>query len=86
MIREVIMMKLENRQYDSLYRTKPGAANLSAIVFECWNAGTMFLAILVRAAKLTLLVFIFIGRLDRHFLSEDLSKTFSPTYPSFFRQ
>ena len=74
LIRYVAMIKLETRQYDTFYRIKPGAANLTAIVFECWNAGTMALAILTRAAKLILIVLLFIGRVDRHFLANDLSK------------
>lgn len=73
-IRYVAMMQLETRQYDTFYRTKPGAANLTAIVFECWNTGTMVLAMLTRAAKLILVVLLFIGRVDRHFLANDLSK------------
>ena len=81
LIRYVAMIKLETSQYDTFYRIKPGAANLTAIVFECWNAGTMALAILTRAAKLILIVLLFIGRVDRHFLANDLSKKQSTWVP-----
>ena len=74
-------MQLETRQYDTFYRTKPGAANLTAIVFECWNTGTMVLAMFTRAAKLILVVLLFIGRVDRHFLANDLSKKQSTWVP-----
>ena len=68
------MMQLETRQYDTFYRTKPGAANLTAIVFECWNTGTMVLAMFTRAAKLILVVLLFIGRVDSRFLANNLSE------------
>ncbi len=73
-IKKIITICCGMHTFDGFYRKRPAIANITSLAYECWH---MFLSIgfvTARIAILLLLTIIFIGRLDRPFLAEDIGK------------
>ncbi len=83
LIKKLAVFCLGLKGFAAFYRKKPAMVNVASIALECWH---IFLAIAFVISRVGILIFnalMFIGRLDRTVLAEDLSMD---RYPHVFRQ
>ncbi len=60
--------------FTAFYRKKPALINIVSVALECWHIFLSVVFVTGRAAILILLALFFIGRIDRKFLADDISK------------
>eukprot|EP00547_Thalassionema_nitzschioides_P006700 CAMPEP_0194218658 /NCGR_PEP_ID=MMETSP0156-20130528/24313_1 /TAXON_ID=33649 /ORGANISM="Thalassionema nitzschioides, Strain L26-B" /LENGTH=1129 /DNA_ID=CAMNT_0038948105 /DNA_START=84 /DNA_END=3473 /DNA_ORIENTATION=- len=61
-----------SRNHKGLYRTRPGAANLSSLALECWHLGLAGGVLLGRLTQFLLAMAFWIGRIDSVLLSDEV--------------
>merc|ERR1712226_400428 len=71
--------------YAGLYRKHPVASNLFSFALECWHLGLTLLGILLRLLKFLLATGIYVGRIDKPILQQDLLLDLD-NFPRAFRQ
>ena len=64
LLRFVISKLFRDLYVSSFYRKHPGAINLINVVLECWNLAVSIGTMLARAIKLSIVTFLYIGRID----------------------
>jgi hypothetical protein len=74
LLRFVMVMTCRCTMYRSFYRSRPTAANISIQALEWGNFALSAGYILVRALKLLLATFMFIGRIDTPFLAHNVGR------------
>jgi hypothetical protein len=72
-----VLLLLRRSYYAAFYRKKPAHANYMSVVLECWNIALTSGYMLVRTGYLIIASAMYIGRIDRPFLSEEAA-TFGP--------
>lgn len=59
-------------QYRNYYRIKPAAARLSSLALECWYIGLAVSVVIARIGQFLGAAIFWVGRIDSHFLSEEV--------------
>eukprot|EP00578_Thalassiosira_sp_NH16_P024367 CAMPEP_0181084446 /NCGR_PEP_ID=MMETSP1071-20121207/4699_1 /TAXON_ID=35127 /ORGANISM="Thalassiosira sp., Strain NH16" /LENGTH=989 /DNA_ID=CAMNT_0023166179 /DNA_START=39 /DNA_END=3004 /DNA_ORIENTATION=- len=72
--------KFHERAY---YRSNPAAANVIGVILEAWSLGVSTLYVLKRMVFLLFAAFVFVGRIDIPFLSEDADQLGPLTLDNF---
>lgn len=73
----------------AFYRSNPAAANIVGVILEAWSLGISTLYVLKRMVFLLFASFVFVGRIDIPFLSEDADQIGPMTldrFPIVFRK
>lgn len=71
-LKMVITGCFRSRNHKGLYRSKPGAANLSSVALECWHLGLAGGVLIGRLTQFLLAMAFWIGRIDSVFLSDEV--------------
>mmetsp|Transcript_6163 Transcript_6163/g.9174 ORF Transcript_6163/g.9174 Transcript_6163/m.9174 type:complete len:595 (-) Transcript_6163:1029-2813(-) len=83
----LVLTCLKSNFHVAFYRKKPAQANFTIVVLECWNLGLTLGYMFVRATKLVLASFLYIGRIDTPFISPEAGEIFGSeldAYPTAF--
>lgn len=58
-------------------------SNIATVALECWHIGITGLSVITRLAKLLIVTIMYLGRIDRPFLADDLRKNmFCSNFPT----
>jgi hypothetical protein len=74
LIRVVLMILCRRSFAKSLYRIRPGRANIFCLAMECMLFALNVLFTFVRLIKLVLLAILYVGRVDSRFLAPGVGK------------
>jgi len=82
-IKMVTVYLIEKYNYAAFYRKNPIVVNTTSVALECWHVFLAIPFVISRAAILIATSVLFIGRVDRTVLAEDID---IDRYPHVFRQ
>ena len=74
LLKKVLVGTLGKYCYAAFYRRKPALINVASIALECWHIFLSVAFVTSRAGILIFMSLLFIGRVDRPILAEDLGK------------
>jgi hypothetical protein len=73
-IKIVILNFLGKYNNAAFYRRRPVVVNIASVAFECYHFTLAIASVSTRFVKLLAMSLLFIGRVDRPILSDDLRK------------
>jgi len=69
----VLTMGCRAAEYRNFFRIRPGAARISSLALECWYIGLGGAVMLGRVVQFLMTTAFWMGRIDVHFLAEDIN-------------
>ncbi len=73
-IKQLAIFFLNRQSFSAFYRKNPALANVVNVAFECWHIFLSIAFVISRAVILIFVSLIFIGRVDRTVLAEDIGE------------
>ncbi len=73
-MKKIFVELFGKHSFAAFYRKKPALVNIVSVALECWHIFLSIAFVTGRAIVLVLLALFFIGRIDRKFLADDISK------------
>jgi len=83
LVKQLVVKILLFYSHAAFYRRRVMLSNIATVVLECWHIGITLLAIISRLGKLLAITILYLGRIDRPFLADDLQ---IDNFPLLFRQ
>ena len=74
LMKQILVCTLGKYCYAAFYRRKPALINIASVALECWHIFLAIAFVISRAGVLILMTLLFIGRVDRTLLADDLGK------------
>ncbi len=82
-IKMVVVILLDKYNFDGFYRKNPALVNVANVALECWHIFLAITFVISRGGILIFMSFLFIGRVDRTVLADDLGMMTSAIFHHF---